>query len=206
MASKHNVYIVDDDEAVRDSLATLLISAGLRTKSFASACGFLQEAASLEPGCLISDVRMPEMDGIALLRELKSLKLDFPVVLITGHGDIKMAVQALKAGAVDFVEKPYDDETILAAVRRAQMEWNDSHEGTALERIAAQRLSLLSMRQREVFERLVAGMPNKKIARDLGISPRTVEFHRLHVMTKMRARGISELVRLALLAGLKIDP
>jgi two-component system response regulator FixJ len=124
---------------------------------------------------------------------------------MTGHGDIKMAVKALKSGAADFVEKPYDEETILAAVRRAQTEWNDNHEDTALERIAAQRLSSLSMRQREVFVRLVAGMPNKKIARDLGISPRTVEFHRLHVMTKMRAGGISELVRLALLAGLKID-
>jgi two-component system response regulator FixJ len=146
------------------------------------------------------------MDGIALLSELKLLKLDFPVILMTGHGDIKMAVKALKSGAADFVEKPYDEETILAAVRRAQTEWNDNHEDTALERIAAQRLSSLSMRQREVFVRLVAGMPNKKIARDLGISPRTVEFHRLHVMTKMRARGISELVRLALLAGLKIDP
>src|SRR5882672_4164343 len=143
MASKHNVYIVDDDEAVRDSLATLLISAGLRTKSFASACGFLQEAASLEPGCLISDVRMPEMDGITLLRELKSLKLDFPVVLITGHGDIKMAVQALKAGAVDFVEKPYDDETILAAVRRAQEASDEGHQDAAWEKIATERLSSL---------------------------------------------------------------
>jgi two-component system response regulator FixJ len=206
MAHDNNVYIVDDDEAACDSLATLLASAGLRATSFASGHRFLLAAASLEPGCVILDVRMPEMDGIALLSELKLLKLDFPVILMTGHGDIKMAVKALKSGAADFVEKPYDEETILAAVRRAQTEWNDNHEDTALERIAAQRLSSLSMRQREVFVRLVAGMPNKKIARDLGISPRTVEFHRLHVMTKMRARGISELVRLALLAGLKIDP
>jgi two-component system response regulator FixJ len=206
MASKHNVYIVDDDEAVRDSLATLLISAGLRTTSFASAYGFLQEAASLEPGCLISDVRMPEMDGITLLHELKSLKLDFPVVLITGHGDIKMAVQALKAGAVDFVEKPYDDEIILAAVRGAQKELDEVHERTATANIAAKRLSSLTARERDVLEFVVVGLPNKIIAHRLGISPRTVEFHRSHLMTKMQARGISQLVRFVLLAGLKVDP
>src|SRR5258707_10713073 len=199
MASKHNVYIVDDDEAVRDSLATLLISAGLRTKSFASAYGFLQEAASLEPGCLISDVRMPEMDGITLLHELKSLKLDFHVVLITGHGDIKMAVLALKVGAVDFVEKPYDDEIILAAVRGAQKELDEVHERIAIANIAAKRLSSLTTRERDVLEFVVVGLPNKIIAHRLRISPRTVEFHRSHLMRKMQAGGISQLVRFALL-------
>jgi two-component system response regulator FixJ len=149
---------------------------------------------------------MPEMDGITLLHQLKVLNLNFPVVLLTGYGDIKMAVQAIKSGAVDFIEKPYDDETILAAVRRAQEEWNEGQESTALANIATKRLNSLSAREREVLERLVAGLPNKKIARDLNISPRTVEFHRSHVMAKMQARGISELVRLALLAGLRIDP
>jgi two-component system response regulator FixJ len=206
MAPKNNVYIIDDDEAARDSLATLLIGAGLRTKSFASGHQFLREATSLEPGCLVSDIRMPEMDGITLLHRLKVLNLNFPVVLLTGYGDIKMAVQAIKSGAVDFVEKPYDDETILTAVRRAQKEWDEGQESTALANIAIKRLSSLSAREREVFDRLVAGLPNKKIARDLEISPRTVEFHRSHVMTKMQAGGISQLVRLALLAGLKIEP
>ena len=206
MAPKRNVYIVDDDEAVRDSLATLLISAGSQTKSFASAHEFLQEAASLEPGCLISDVRMPEMDGIALLHQLKALKLDYPVILITGYGDIKTAVQALKAGAVDFVEKPYDDETILGSVRGAQKEWDEVHENTALANIAAKRLASLTVRERDVLECVVVGLPNKIMAHRLGISPRTVEFHRSHIMSKMGARGISQLVRFALLAGLKIDP
>jgi two-component system, LuxR family, response regulator FixJ len=206
MAPKNIVYIVDDDEAVRDSLATLLISAGLRTKTFASGQQFHWEATALEPGCLVSDIRMLEMDGITLLHQLKALNLNFPVVLLTGYGDIKMAVQAIKSGAFDFVEKPYDDETILAAVRIAQEEWNEGQESTALANIAKKRLSSLSAREREVFERLVAGLPNKKIARDLEISPRTVEFHRSHVMAKMQAGGISELVRLALLAGLRIDP
>ena len=206
MAPKNIVYIVDDDEAARDSLATLLISAGLQTKTFASGQQFLWEAKSLEPGCLISDIRMQEMGGITLLHQLKVLKLNFPVVLLTGYGDIKMAVQAIKSGAFDFIEKPYDDETILAAVRRAQKEWNEGQESAALANIAKKRLSSLSGREREVFERLVAGLPNKQIARDLEISPRTVEFHRSHVMAKMQAGGISELVRLALLAGLRIDP
>jgi two-component system, LuxR family, response regulator FixJ len=206
MAPKNIVYVVDDDEAARDSLATLLISAGLRTKTFASGQQFLWEATSLEPGCLVSDIRMLEMEGITLLHQLKALNLSFPVVLLTGYGDIKMAVQAIKSGAVDFIEKPYDDETILAAVRRAQKEWNEGQESTTLANIATERLNSLSAREREVFERLVAGLTNKKIARDLNISPRTVEFHRSHVMAKMQARGISELVRLALLAGLRIDP
>ena len=206
MGPTNNVYVVDDDEAARDSLTILLTGAGLQTKSFASGHQFLREAASLEPGCLVSDVRMPEMDGITLLQQLKTLKFDFPVVLITGYGDIRMAVQALKSGAVDFVEKPYDDETILAAVRGAQREWDEGHQAGSLAVIAAQRLSSLTDRERDVLERVVVGLPNKIIAHHLGISPRTVEFHRSHLMKKMQAGGISQLVRLALLAGLKIEP
>ena len=204
MVRVSNVYIVDDDESARESLATLLTMAGFRTKGFASGHQFLGAVPSLAPGCLVSDVLMPEMDGITLLKQLKILKPDFPVILITGHGDIKMAVHAMRSGALDFVEKPYDDETILAAVRRAQLQLTKDYESDELAKIAAKRLSSLSARELEVLERLVAGMPNKTIARDLGISPRTVEFHRSHVMTKMQAGGISQLVRLALLAGLKI--
>src|ERR1700688_3407326 len=206
MVRVSNVYIVDDDESARESLATLLTIAGFRTKGFASGHQFLGAVPSLAPGCLVSDVLMPEMDRITLLKQLKILKPDFPVILITGHGDIKMAVHAMRSGALDFVEKPYDDETILAAVRRAQLQLTKDYESDELAKIAAKRLSSLSARELEVLERLVAGMPNKTIARDLGISPRTVEFHRSHVMTKMQAGGISQLVRLALLAGLKIEP
>jgi len=205
MAPEKNVYIVDDDEASRDSIATLLSVAGFRTKSFASGNQFLQEAASLAPGCLVSDVRMPDVDGIMLVQQLKTLKLSIPVVLITGHGDIKTAVRAIKSGAADFVEKPYDDETILTAVRKAQEELDHDDEGVELAKIAAGRLSALSARECEVLERLVAGLSNKAIAHDLAISPRTVEFHRTRVMAKMHAGSLSQLVRLALLAGLKVD-
>jgi len=206
IAPRGYVYIVDDDKAAGNYLAILLTSAGFRTKCFSSGHQFLHEAPSLEPGCLVSDVRMPEMDGITLLKQLEASKLSFPVVLITGHGDIKMAVQAITSGAVDFIEKSSDDETILATVRRAQLQLTKDCESDELAKIAAKRLSSLSERELEVLERLIAGMPNKTIARDLGISSRTVEFHRSHVMTKMQASGISVLVRLALLAGLKIDP
>jgi two-component system, LuxR family, response regulator FixJ len=205
MAPEKNVYIVDDDEASRDSIATLLSIAGFRTKSFASGNQFLREVASLAPGCLVSDVRMPDLDGITLLQKLKTLKLSIRVVLITGHGDIKTAVRAIKSGAADFVEKPYDDETILTAVRKAQEELDRDDEGDELAKIAAGRLSSLSSRESEVLERLVAGLSNKAIAHDLAISPRTVEFHRTRVMTKMKAGSLSQLVRLALLAGLKVD-
>jgi len=205
MAPEKNVYILDDDEASRDSIATLLSSAGFRTRSFASANQFLREVASLAPGCLISDLRMPDMDGITLLQQLMTMKLNIRVVLITGHGDIKTAVRAIKSGAADFVEKPYDDETILAAVRKAQEELERGDEGHELAKTAAERLGSLSPREREVLERLVAGSSNKAIAHDLALSPRTVEFHRTRIITKMKAGSLSQLVRLALLAGLKVD-
>lgn len=206
MAPKDYVYIVDDDKAAGNYLAILLTSAGFRTKRFSSGHQFLHEAPSLEPGCLVSDVRMPEMDGITLLKQLEASKLSFPVVLITGHGDIKMAVQAITSGAVDFIEKSSDDETILAVVRRAQQKMNNDYEGVELAKSAAKRLNSLTSRERDVLERLLAGQPNKTMAHELAISPRTVEFHRSRVMAKMQVGSVSELVRLALLAGLKIDP
>ena len=206
IAPRGYVYIVDDDKAAGNYLAILLTSAGFRTKCFSSGHQFLHEAPSLEPGCLVSDVRMPEMDGITLLKQLEASKLSFPVVLITGHGDIKMAVQAITSGAVDFIEKSSDDETILAVVRRAQQKMNNDYEGVELAKSAAKRLNSLTARERDVLERLLVGQPNKTMAHELAISPRTVELHRSHVMAKMQAGSVSELVRLALLAGLKIDP
>ena len=205
MASEKHVYIIDDDRTSCDSIAALLSAAGFRTRSFATGDQFIREVPLLAHGCIVSDVSMPEMDGIALLTQLKTLRLRFPVVFLTGHGDIKMAVHAIKSGAADFVEKPYDDETILAAVRRAQEELDKDNESDELVKVAAKRISALSSREYEVLEHLVAGQPNKAIAYDLAISPRTVEFHRSHLMAKMQAASLSELVRLALLAGLKID-
>jgi two-component system response regulator FixJ len=205
MASEKHVYIVDDDKASCDSIATLLSTAGFKTKSFATGHQFIRDVQLLAPGCLVSDVSMVEMDAITLLTQLKALRLRFPVVFLTGHGDIKMAVHAIKSGAADFVEKPYDDETILAAVRRAQEELDKDDESDELAKIAAKRISSLSSREYEVLGRLVGGQPNKAIAYDLAISPRTVEFHRSHLMAKMQAASLSELVRLALLAGIKID-
>ena len=205
MAPEKNVYIIDDDEASRDSIATLLSSAGFKTKSFPSGHQFLREAASLAPGCLVSDVRMPDLDGITLLQQLMALKLRIRVVLITGYGDIKTAVRAIKSGATDFVEKPYDEETLLAAVQKAQEELDQDDQGNELAKAAAERLGSLSAREREVLECLVAGSSNKAIAHDLAISPRTVEFHRTRIMAKMKAGSLSQLVRLALLAGLKVD-
>ena len=205
MAAEKHVYIVDDDKTSCDSITTLLSTAGFRTKRFTSGHQFIREVQLLPPGCLVSDVNMAEMDGIALLTRLKALRRRFPVVFLTGRGDIKMAVHAIKSGAADFVEKPYDDETILTAVQRAQEELDRDDEENELAKIAAERLSSLSARECEVLEGLVGGLPNKRIAHDLAISPRTVEFHRTRVMTKMRAGSLSQLVRLALLAGLKVD-
>lgn len=205
MISEKHVYIVDYDKMSCDAIATLLSTAGFRTKGFSSVYQFIREAQMLAPGCLVSDVSMPEMDGLTLLTQLKALRFRFPVVFLTGHGDIKMAVRAIKSGAADFVEKPYDEETILAAVRRAQEELDKDDENDELAKIAAKRIGSLSSREYEVLEHLVGGQPNKAIAHDLAISPRTVEFHRSRLMAKMQAASLSELVRLALMAGIKIN-
>jgi two-component system response regulator FixJ len=204
MPPKAKIYIVDDDEAVRDSLGMQLDAAGYAVKTFASGVDFLNAAPALAPGCLIADVRMPEMDGLELQNRLAALKPRFPTIVITGHGDVLMAVRAMRAGAVDFVEKPFAEEAILASIRLAQSRLGplQGHDDEAEPAVA--RLALLSTRERQVLEGLVAGLPNKTIAADLGISPRTVEIHRARVMDKMQARSLSQLVRLALAAGVSI--
>ncbi|MBV8936159.1 MAG: response regulator transcription factor [Alphaproteobacteria bacterium] len=203
MARERCVYIVDDDEAVRDSLCVLLESRGYSVQNFASAPEFLAAAAALPAGSLIVDIRMPEMDGLELQQRLIERKLDFPLVVITGHGDVPMAVRAMKAGAVDFIEKPFASEAILdsLAAAFARLTMPTGQDQAAGE--AASKLNLLSPREREVLEGLLAGLPNKSIAYDLGISPRTVEIHRARVMDKMGARSLSELIRLALAAGMQ---
>jgi two-component system response regulator FixJ len=196
------VHIVDDDEAVRQSLAFLLGSAGLTVRLYDSASAFLAGLSGVKNGCLVTDVRMPDMTGIELLQQLKSRACHLPAIVITGHGDVPLAVEAMKAGAVDFIEKPFDEEAILHAVQAA-LERGVAGEGVEDPTVAA-KLATLSERERQVLEGLIAGQPNKTIAHDLGISPRTVEVYRANLMTKMDARNLSELIRMAIVA--KVAP
>jgi two-component system, LuxR family, response regulator FixJ len=201
MPAERRVYIVDDDEAVRDSLSVLLESRAYAVRSFGSAPEFLAAAALVPVGCLIADIRMPEMDGLELQQHLIDHSLHFPLIVITGHGDVPLAVRAMKAGAVDFIEKPFTSEAILNSldIALSRLAASSEQDPTAT---AAAKLALLSPREREVLEGLLAGLPNKTIAYDLAISPRTVEIHRARVMDKMGARSLSELIRLAL-AGVR---
>lgn len=203
MRPERCVYIVDDDEAVRDSLSVLLESKGHTVKSFGSAPEFLATAPSLPLGCLIVDIRMPEMDGLELQQRLIERTLNFPMIVITGHGDVPLAVRAMKAGAIDFIEKPFTAEAILDSLQAALASLDTPNEKDPAAAAATEKLALLSPREREVLAGLVAGLPNKSIAYDLAISPRTVEIHRARVMDKMGARSLSQLVRLALAAGVQ---
>lgn len=194
-------HIIDDDDAVRDALGFLLSTADIPYESYASAMAFLDVAGSAR-GCVVTDVRMPGMDGLQLVRRLKDLGVTLPVIVMTGHGDVPLAVEAMKAGVIDFFEKPFDDEQILEAVRRAM-----DHSGQRVAREhekaeTAARIARLSGREREVLDGLLAGKANKVIAHDLDISPRTVEVYRANLMTKMSANSLSELVRMALRADL----
>jgi len=202
MPSPNIVYVIDDDDAVRDSLEFLLRSAHIEVRSYESAAAFLKDHRSAELGCIITDVRMPEISGVELLRKLKEQGAALPVIVMTGHGDVQLAVEAMKAGAVEFLEKPFDDDVMLGAVqnalgRSARNAHRDAERNQLIERLAT-----LSNREREVLEGLVAGKANKMIAFDLQISPRTVEIYRANVMTKMEAKTLSDLVRMSLIAGL----
>jgi len=199
------IYVIDDDDAVRHSLEFLLKTAGLAVRSFESAKAFLDVLPQVESGCIVTDVRMPEITGVDLLRRIKELKLDIPVVVITGHGDVTLAVEAMKIGAVDFLEKPFDDDLLLAVVRSALSTDADAAKRKAENAEILDKLAALSNRERQVLEGLVAGKPNKVIAFDLGISPRTVEIYRANVMTKMSANSLSDLVRMAMMAGILED-
>ena len=193
------VHVIDDDQAARDSLAFLLRTAKLPVKTYESASAFLDVAAGIKSGCIITDIRMPEIDGIELLRRLKKLKINIPIIVITGHGDVPLAVEAMKIGAIDFLEKPFDDEVMLASIRSALDRQEQDNRRQAERAEIESRLAALSNREREG---LVAGRANKQIAFDLGISPRTVEIYRANLMTKMQASSISNLVRMALVAGI----
>jgi two-component system response regulator FixJ len=199
MAGEGFVHVVDDDEAMRDSLLFLLDTAGLEARAYDSAQSFLAWLDAMERGCIVTDIRMPGMSGIELVARLKEIGVTDPVIVITGHGDVPLAVAAMKAGVTDFIEKPFDDRQLLDAVRSALARSSGIHAQEAERRQVEERLAALSQREREVLDGLVDGKPNKIIAYDLGISARTVEIYRANVMTKMQAKSLSELVRMALL-------
>jgi len=195
------VHVIDDDDAARDSLAFLFESADIAVETYASGAAFLAVAPTLSDGCIVTDVRMPEINGIELLKRLKAQAIALPVIVITGHADIALAVEAMKSGAVDFMEKPFDDEAMLRAVRAALARQGKAREEGREKADIRLRLAALTNREQQVLEGLVAGHANKRIAHDLDISPRTVEIYRAHVMTKMDAASLSELVRMALIVG-----
>jgi two-component system, LuxR family, response regulator FixJ len=201
MTAETDAHVIDDDEAVRESIEFLLRTAGITVKTYDSAAAFLAVAPTISSGCVITDVRMPGLSGIDLLRRLNEMQIGLPVIVITGHGDVPLAVEAMKCGAIDFLEKPFDDDVLLASVRSAL---NRAEASAALETERADvraRIAALTQREHEVLDGLVAGKPNKIIAFDLEISPRTVEIYRANVMTKMKAGSLSELVRMVLMSG-----
>jgi two-component system response regulator FixJ len=202
MVANAVVHVIDDDESVRHALAFLLATSGMAVRVHESGTAFLETVGELQGGCILTDIRMPGIDGLALQRRLTELGINLPVIVMTGHGDVPLAVEAMKAGAVDFIEKPFDDAALLAAIQSALDRYNEvGRRESEVAQIAA-KVNALSVRERQVLEGLIGGKPNKTIAYDLDISPRTVEIHRANVMTKMAAGSLSELIRMALLAGL----
>jgi len=204
-SEKPIVHVIDDDEAVREVLAFQLGSAGIEVRTYDSAAAFLKIVPTVQAGCIITDVRMPDLSGIDLLRRLRELQVAVPVIVITAHGDIPLAVEAMRIGAVDFLEKPFADEVLLASVRSA-LDRGDRDRKRQAERTSIQsKLTGLSNRERDVLDGLVAGRANKQIAYELGISARTIENYRANLMMKMQATSLSDLVRMALIAGI-LDP
>jgi two-component system response regulator FixJ len=202
MASEPIIYVIDDDDGARHSLEFLLDCAGIRVRSFASGDAFLAASPPLAGACVVTDVRMPGRNGIELVEELKRRGTDVPVIVITGHADVPLAIQAMHAGVADFIEKPFDDEIMLAAIRKALARRAGDEAAQAERKLIGDRIASLSRREREVMEGLAKGEANKAIAYDLGISARTVEVYRANVMMKMQAKTLSDLVRMVTLARL----
>jgi two-component system response regulator FixJ len=202
MVANAVVHVIDDDEGVRHALAFLLATSGIAVRVHESGTAFLESAGGLQGGCILTDVRMPGIDGLALQRRLIELGINVPVIVMTGHADVPLAVEAMKAGAIDFIEKPFDEAVLLTAIRSAIERYGEQGRREAEAAQVAAKLNALSARERQVLDGLIVGRPNKTIAYDLEISPRTVEIHRANVMTKMGASSLSGLVKMALLAGL----
>lgn len=205
MTTKGMIYVIDDDDAMRDSLNFLLDSSGYSVTLFDDAQRFLEALPDLAFGCIVSDVRMPGIDGIELLKRMKAQHSPFPILIMTGHGDVPLAVEAMKLGAVDFLEKPFEDDRLIAMIETAIRQAEPAAKSEAIAQDLAARVASLSPRERQVMEGLVAGLSNKLIAREYDISPRTIEVYRANVMTKMEASSLSELVRLAMRAGMLND-
>ena len=201
MTAERHVYLVDDDDAIRRSASFMLKTSGLVVTTFASGVDFLSEARHLESGCVLLDVRMPKLDGLAVQAELKAYGIALPVIVMTGHGDVTVAVGAMKAGAVDFLEKPFEKAELLAALDEGFARIDQSGHWAERAELAVIRLEALTPRERDVLHGLVDGLPNKTIGYDLGISPRTVEIHRAHLMTKLEVRSLAEALRIAFAAG-----
>jgi two-component system, LuxR family, response regulator FixJ len=199
---EQSVYVVDDDYAVRRSLSIMLRMQGYRVAAFPDAETFLPWIATATPGCILIDYRLPGMDGLALQRRLTETGIAMPVVLMTGHGDIPFAVRAMRAGALHVLEKPYEKDALLEIIREGQARLGGTHQQAARRDVARARIEVLTSRERDVLSLLVAGLPNKAIAQDLGISPRTVEIHRAHVMEKLGARSLSTALQIAMEAGI----
>ena len=202
-AAARAVHIIDDDQALRESLAFLLRAAQLEVQSFDSAKAFLDALPDASVGCVITDIRMPDMSGIDLLRRLKELNVGIPVIVITGHGDVPLAVEAMKIGAADFFEKPFNDDQLVASVRAALQQQQGQTKRGAERAEIEHRISTLSAREKDVLTGLIEGRANKQIAFDLGISPRTVEIYRANLMNKMQADSLSDLVRMALVVQMQ---
>jgi two-component system, LuxR family, response regulator FixJ len=200
------VHIVDDEEAVRNSLAFLLGTSGFATRIHESASAFLDVASGIRNGCLITDLRMPDLDGVELLRRLKERGALLPAIVISGHGDVQMAVEAMKNGALDFIEKPFSEDVLITAIERAVQQAETSTRDDAAAKAITSRLASLSEREAQVLKGVVEGLPNKVIAYELGLSPRTVEVYRAGLMGKMNAGSLSELVRMVLSVNWKPAP
>lgn len=201
MSHRGNVYVIDDDDAMRDSLHFLLGTADFHVALFESAHQFLDALPNTDFGCILSDIRMPGIDGLELLKRLKANRSPLPVLIMTGHGDVPLAVEAMKLGAADFLEKPFEDDRLIGMIDAALRTAEAGARSNAVTQDIAARIESLTPRERQVMDGLVAGLSNKLIAREYDISPRTIEVYRANVMTKMQAGSLSELVRLAMRAG-----
>jgi two-component system response regulator FixJ len=194
------VHVIDDDDSVRRSVGFMLKTSGYRVQSYSSGAEILKEAKSLETGCILLDIRMPGMDGLEVQQALRDHGVAMPVIIMTGHGDVPLSVRAMKAGAIDFIEKPFEKEVLITAIESGFAELRRADLGREKAKDAGVRLQVLTPREREVLDGLAQGLPNKTIAYDLGISPRTVEIHRANLMTKLEVRSLSEALRLAFAA------